>query len=165
MNANPNVANDPGWDVKRTEQAYKDFCKRHGARNECILLKQLADCLRHCGADPVDEVELARNHIRSKNVAKDTIDFQQFIRIMNEFPTPSRKVFNMFDRDGNGTISKDELKAILMDLDPSLTEEEILDLFEETDEDHNGDIDYLEFDSVFGQDPNMLLGAANSSAS
>lgn len=164
MYANPNVTNDPGWDVKQLEQAYKGFCKKHSARNDCLLLKDVAACLRCCGADPVDEVELSRNHFRSKDVAKDKIDFQQFARIMNDFPTPSRKVFNMFDKDGNGSIDKKELKAILMDLDPSLTEEEIVELFEDTDEDNNGNIDFLEFDSVFGQDASTFLGVGNSSS-
>lgn len=156
MYANLNVQNDPGWDLKELEIAYKEFCKKQRPGKTRILLKDLAGCLRFCGADPVIEADLEEAHFHHKNVSKDEIDFKQFVEVMNEYPTPSRKIFNMFDKDGNGTISVDEMKCVLQELDPELTDEDVLGLFAETDEDGNGTVDYLEFKSVFGD--GSLLG-------
>ena len=52
----------------------------------------------------------------------------------------------MFDRDGSGSIDADELKYVLVNLSDDLTDEEIVDMINEADEDGNGEID---FDGTF----------------
>ena len=53
--------------------------------------------------------------------------------------------FNMFDADGSGTISKDELRDALTKAGNRISEAEFNELFDETDADGSGEIDYGEF--------------------
>ena len=54
-------------------------------------------------------------------------------------------VFNMFDVDGDQTISVKELSTIMRSLGQNPTEEEIQKMIEEADEDESGEIDFYEF--------------------
>eukprot|EP01039_Chlorochromonas_danica_P000319 gene319-342_t len=56
-----------------------------------------------------------------------------------------RAVFQSFDRDGSGTISKDEFHQALAIITPELTQDDISRLFDIVDIDHNGTISYTEF--------------------
>jgi Ca2+-binding EF-hand superfamily protein len=53
--------------------------------------------------------------------------------------------FKMFDRDSNGMITLDEMKSILLNFSQKLSEEEIEEIFNEVDINHDGNIDYQEF--------------------
>lgn len=48
----------------------------------------------------------------------------------------------VFDRDGSGSIDADELKYVLINLSDDLTDEEIVDMINESDADGNGEIDF-----------------------
>lgn len=56
-----------------------------------------------------------------------------------------RAVFQSFDRDGSGTISKDEFHQALAIITPELTQDDVNRLFDIVDIDHNGTISYTEF--------------------
>jgi len=56
-----------------------------------------------------------------------------------------REAFQIFDSDGNGTISAEELRQIMKNLGENLTDEEINDMVNEADLDGDGEIDYMEF--------------------
>src|SRR5688500_17952919 len=56
-----------------------------------------------------------------------------------------KRVFKLFDKDGNGTISFDEVTSLLKSLGKNPTEEEIKKLIEETDKDKSGSIELGEF--------------------
>ena len=80
-----------------------------------------------------------------------TIDFAEFIKMM---PSQERddnaeeemlEAFRVFDTDGNGSITADELRQIFNNLGEKLTEEEIADMIEEADTDGDGEINYQEF--------------------
>ena len=51
----------------------------------------------------------------------------------------------MFDADGGGSISVDELQEIFEQLGQFKTEEEINNMIKEVDEDKSGEIDFEEF--------------------
>ena len=53
----------------------------------------------------------------------------------------------MFDKDGSGTISKDEIKEAMGQLDDKLVEEIIM----EVDDDKNGEISYEEFEKMMNR--------------
>lgn len=73
-----------------------------------------------------------------------------------------RTIFEMFDSDGDGSITVKELESIAKALGHNLTETELLDLVKEFDFDGNGDLDYDEFQALAKKCfPN---GAANPSA-
>lgn len=49
--------------------------------------------------------------------------------------------FKVFDRDGSGTISAAELKAVMKSLGENLSDAEIDEMIREADKDQNGSID------------------------
>ena len=51
----------------------------------------------------------------------------------------------MFDKDGNGKISKEELKLVMKNLGENLTDEEINEMIREADDDGDGHVDFDEF--------------------
>ena len=55
------------------------------------------------------------------------------------------EAFKVFDSDGNGMISSDELRQIMANLGEKLTEEEVEEMVKEADIDGDGQINYEEF--------------------
>jgi calmodulin len=55
------------------------------------------------------------------------------------------EAFKVFDSDGNGRISSDELRQIMANLGEKLTEEEVDEMVKEADIDGDGEINYEEF--------------------
>ncbi len=49
-------------------------------------------------------------------------------------------MFGVFDKDKSGTISIDEFKEVLRSLGETMRKEEIEDLLEEVDTNHDGEI-------------------------
>ena len=61
------------------------------------------------------------------------------------------EAFRVFDTDGNGSITADELRQIFNNLGEKLTEEEIADMIEEADTDGDGEINYQEFVAMMSE--------------
>ncbi|KAF8336360.1 calmodulin-like protein [Cantharellus anzutake] len=61
-----------------------------------------------------------------------------------------KETFRMFDRDGSGQISKEELEAIMKQLGKNLTDEELEQMIKEVDTDGDGHVDFEEFRKVRG---------------
>ena len=56
-----------------------------------------------------------------------------------------REAFQVFDKDGDGFISADELKDVMMNLGEELTDEEINEMITEADIDGDGKVSYEDF--------------------
>ena len=56
-----------------------------------------------------------------------------------------REVFNLFDKDGGGTISASELGTVMRSLGQNPSETEVENMIREVDMDGNGEIDFEEF--------------------
>ncbi|KAF5752340.1 calmodulin-like protein 11 isoform X2 [Tripterygium wilfordii] len=56
-----------------------------------------------------------------------------------------REAFCLFDKDGDGCITIEELATVIRSLDQNPTEEELLDMISEVDADGNGTIEFTEF--------------------
>ena len=78
-----------------------------------------------------------------------SIDFEEFLKMMSQtvkaqdFAHETRAAFNVFDKDGSGTISADELRQVMKSLGENLTDEEIDEMIREADKDNNGTIDCM----------------------
>jgi calmodulin len=82
------------------------------------------------------------------------IDFEEFVVLIHKrcknkqsdiLKTDLEEAFRVFDKDGNGRISTEELLNVLMIINDKLTEEEINEILEEADIDKDGYINYVEF--------------------
>ncbi len=56
-----------------------------------------------------------------------------------------RKPFSVFDKDGSGSISIEELTEVMKSAGADLTDDEISDMMKEADSDGNGEVDFEEF--------------------
>lgn len=56
-----------------------------------------------------------------------------------------RDAFNIFDKDKDGSITRDELKSVMLSLGLNPSETEIMDMIDSADIDKNGVIDINEF--------------------
>ena len=62
-----------------------------------------------------------------------------------------REIFNLVDRDGGGTITKEELGELMDTLGIDASPEEIDLMINEIDQDSNGEIDFDEFVAVMSR--------------
>ncbi|KAI3459435.1 hypothetical protein Pfo_016098 [Paulownia fortunei] len=56
-----------------------------------------------------------------------------------------KEAFSLFDKDGDGCITIEELATVIRSLDQNPTEEELQDMINEVDSDGNGTIEFAEF--------------------
>ncbi|KAJ2827730.1 hypothetical protein IWW50_001744 [Coemansia erecta] len=70
--------------------------------------------------------------------------------------------FNIFDKDGNGVITADELTAMLRSLSDYHTDEDITYIMNMADENSDGVIDIQEFQNMVESNP-WLLGSFENS--
>jgi len=82
------------------------------------------------------------------------IEFPEFLQLSAKFLIEEdeeamlkelKEAFRLYDKEGNGYITTQTLKEILHELDPRLTEEELLGIIDEIDEDGSGTVDFDEF--------------------
>jgi len=82
------------------------------------------------------------------------IEFGEFLQLAAKFLIEEdegammkelKDAFRLYDKEGNGYITTQVLKEILHELDPLLSEEDLLGIIEEIDEDASGTVDFDEF--------------------
>jgi calmodulin len=79
------------------------------------------------------------------------IDFAEFVALMAQEMDESHvkdeilAVFRMFDKAGNGSMSREDFTRILSRLEERLTEREILEIISDVDKDGKGEIAFEEF--------------------
>ena len=81
------------------------------------------------------------------------ITFDEFIEFIKKYHLSKNKnstdeiigAFQVFDKNHNGVLSISEFKHILMHLGQKFTEEEVNEIFDESDLNKDGNLDYREF--------------------
>ncbi|XP_037786655.1 calmodulin-like [Penaeus monodon] len=115
------------------------------------------------GAIPIDSVgnalrSMARNpsNAEVKALVQELgnpagISLETFVGLLGRDFTPAdspeeiREAFGVFDKDGNGVISANELKHVLMTMGEKLSQEEVDIMIREADIDGDGHIKYEQF--------------------
>jgi len=115
-----------------------------------ITSKELASVMVPLGHDPSDtELKDIISDVDSNHDGM--IDFDEFLEMMArkisgpEVQAELREAFNVFDKDGNGTISEDELRQVMHNLGEKLTDEDIKAMMREADTDGDGEVNFEEF--------------------
>lgn len=134
-------------EVQEYKEAFQLFDKDGGGTISTKELKQVFEAL---GQNPSDE----DIHSMISEVDQDgsgEIDFDEFLTLMAAkqsnmtMEDELRGAFNVFDQDGSGYISSQELKQVLDNLGEKLTEEEVDEMMKEADLDSDGQVSFEEF--------------------
>nr|GMD55994.1 calmodulin-like protein 9 [Ipomoea batatas] len=129
------------WDLVekgyKANNAFKKDRKKDDARAMMIILLGVDQSVRRCilNANNSKEVWDAIQTKYLENITGMTGDQ------MSQFKT----AFSVFDRDGDGCITKKEFVSVVRALGENLTEAEIQDWINQVDADGNGTIELVEF--------------------
>ena len=121
--------------------------------NGSITTKELGTVMRSLGQN-LSEAEIKEMIDIVDEDKSGTIDFQEFLHLMFRKMKIIDKeeelldAFNILDKDGNGKISKYELRYIIMSTESGLTEEEIEDFIKTIGIDEDGNVDLQDFINV-----------------
>lgn len=115
-----------------------------------ITVKELGTVMRSLGYNPSAE-EL---HDLIKVYDKDdsgTIDLSEFMELMNNKMREQAEekelieTFEVFDRNGDGLLSKEELKYVMESIGEHVSDEILDEFIRQADIDEDGNINYQEF--------------------
>ncbi|KAK4101227.1 EF-hand [Parathielavia hyrcaniae] len=111
-----------------------------------ITAAELGQVMRELGLKPSDD-EL-RDLVNEADLNSDgVISFDEFLALMSqtvrELDTEQEllNAFQVFDKDGSGTISSDELRNVLKSLGENLTDAELDEMIKLADRNGDGSID------------------------
>ncbi|KRX85021.1 Calmodulin [Trichinella sp. T6] len=103
----------------------------------------------------VDELLHAMREIAGDGFCTEEVDFDALFPLMtcevesDEERMELKETFNIFDRDGDGYITAEELKNVLNDLGDPVSDEEVLAILTSTDNDKDGLISFEDFQAVW----------------
>lgn len=110
--------------------------------------------MRSLGQDPSD-TSLKQMIAEVDSDGNGTIDFAEFLTLMarkmknSDSKQEVLEAFKVFDKDGSGKISAEELRQVMTSLGEKLTDKEVDEMMKEADTNGDGEIDYEEFISKF----------------
>ena len=118
-----------------------------------ITTKELADCLRVCGAAPSEqELEMIIQGLEENG--NEYISFEKFLVLLEKLlqnQDTEEHIINQFrqmDKLDNGTISEKDLRNLMSNYENALSQEEIDDIIQEANVDQNGYINIERFAKV-----------------
>jgi len=118
-----------------------------------ISARELGVLMRTLGRNPTEEeIMNIMNEIDVDHNGK--LDFPEFVIMMRDklsgedMEQEIRQAFRVFDRNGDGYISKQEFKHCMMHFGERFTNEEVEEMIAEADSNNDGKIDYHEFSKM-----------------
>mmetsp|Transcript_23882 Transcript_23882/g.68597 ORF Transcript_23882/g.68597 Transcript_23882/m.68597 type:complete len:155 (+) Transcript_23882:122-586(+) len=137
--------------IQEAREAFKMFDKDGDG---CITAAELGTVMRSLGQFPTDE-ELRQMIDESDQNHDGVIDFQEYLDMVRRQeilqasePDIGLEAFKVFDVDGDGFITAEELRQIMEKLGETLTDEEVDMMIEEADADGDGQVSYKEFSKL-----------------
>ncbi|XP_070538787.1 calmodulin-like isoform X1 [Ptychodera flava] len=131
-----------------------------------ITVKELGIVMRSLGQYPTEaELQDIVNEVDADGDG--TIDFEEFLDMMarrsRRFKDVDpvrelRETFRVFDTDGDGYITNDELRHIMKGLGVILTEAEAAEMIKEADADGDGMVSFQDFVKMMGEDTSAPVG-------
>uniref|UniRef100_A0A7S2U3J4 Calmodulin n=1 Tax=Lotharella oceanica TaxID=641309 RepID=A0A7S2U3J4_9EUKA len=119
-----------------------------------VTSKDLGTVMRSLGQRP-SEAELEEMILACDPSGRGDITFDNFLDMMvrklqsdDDGEADIERIFQIFDKDGDGYINYDDLSGVMKDLGEELTDDEIRDMMHQADTSHDGKIDYQEFMSL-----------------
>ena len=113
-----------------------------------IEKEELGELMKSLHID-LDEVELEEVMKALDVNENNVIDFDEFVDLMtvaSECPQERMsKAFQLFDKNGDGRVAKEDFKQIMEGLGEKLSEEEVEEMFLDFDADSDGKINYQQF--------------------
>ncbi|XP_058824049.1 calmodulin-like [Topomyia yanbarensis] len=141
---------------EQIEELWEAFSLFDTNADGTITSSELGTVLRSLGKNVSDaEVEELLKEVSADFEGR--ILFADFVSLMTvrlkDFNSEDelKEAFRIFDRNGNGLISAEELRAALKSFGEQLTEEEVDELLREADTNCDGQIDYEEFVKMITQ--------------
>jgi len=120
------------------------------SRTGCITSADLTSVMRNLGQNPSEkDITDMVNEIDADGNA--TIEFDEFLGMMEEkmrsvIPDETlHEAFDVFDKDGNGFISLEELRHVMNCLGVVLSKTEVQKMMDEADLDRDGKLNFKEF--------------------
>ncbi|KII62065.1 Calmodulin [Thelohanellus kitauei] len=118
--------------------------------DEVISPKELDSVMRSLGQTPTEqEIMDMINEVDTDKSG--TIDFNEFLLMMVkrlpkvESSVEMREAFKVFDKNGDGKITAEELKNVMEKLGEQLQDEQINEMIKEADLDADGMVSFEEF--------------------
>ncbi|CAF0764636.1 unnamed protein product [Rotaria sordida] len=121
-----------------------------------ISLSELEQVLIALNFKPTDS--LVRKVMKEMDIdGNGSVEFDEFVKVMKNVyerkftDDEMRRVFKCFDIDGSGYVTADELHEILKRLNRDISKNQIREVINEVDMDHDGKISYEEFVHIIQQ--------------
>ncbi|XP_066917765.1 calmodulin-like [Clytia hemisphaerica] len=115
-----------------------------------ISVHELQDMMTSLG-QRVSEADIKEMLEDTDTSADGTLDYPAFMSMMtrksanNDLNCEIKEAFKFFDQDGDGTITKEELKICMKRIGEDLSDEDLNEMLNEADLDGNGKIEFHEF--------------------
>jgi len=118
-----------------------------------ITREELEEVMRNLVSAQATQEDIADMIHNMDTDGNGTVEFEEFLEHMLATQNLGEKdhneelyeAFKIFDKDGNGLISREELGEVMGKLGERLTSEEVEEMINEADIDGDGQIDYKEF--------------------